>query len=72
MKTKITHEIQCSRCGKRETVSLNPYSEKSILKVAHEWCATGVLYCPKCKQEISTYSTDYEFVLAAILSWILG
>lgn len=72
MRTKINHEIQCSRCGKREAVSLNPDSKNSILKVAREWCATGVLYCPKCKKEISTYCTDYEFVLGAILSWILS
>lgn len=67
----ITHDIYCSKCGKRKKISLNPYAQNSILKVARSWTATGVLYCPKCTREINKYTHDYEKVLSAMLVSII-
>lgn len=66
----VTHDIFCSKCGKRKEISLNPNTQNSILKVAKSWSATGVLYCPKCTKEINKYTKDYETVLAVMLDFI--
>lgn len=69
MKAKKNYELQCSHCGKRVMISLDPYAQNSVFKVAHEWSATGVPYCPECTKEISTYTRDYETVLKAIMNY---
>lgn len=67
----ITHDISCSKCGRRKTISLNPDSKHSITKVAHSWTTTGyVLYCPTCTKVIKDYTNDYEAVIGAMLNWI--
>lgn len=66
-----THDIYCSKCGKRKKISLNPNTQNSILKVAKSWSATGVLYCPKCTKAINKYTHGYETVLSAMLNSII-
>lgn len=68
---RLTNTLMCSRCGKRELVSLNPDAKNSVLKVAHEWSATGVPYCPQCTKEINNKTNDYETVLEAIMRYIV-
>lgn len=69
---KRTGEISCSKCGRRKTVSLNPDTKNSVLKVAHRWTTTGyVLYCPECSKIIRSFTDDYETVLGAILGWLI-
>ena len=66
---KRVFEVQCSRCGKRQKVSLIPETKDYIFNVAREWSATGVPYCPECTKVISTYSTDIETVVSALIRW---
>lgn len=70
-KLNITHDIQCSKCGKCKKISLRPNVKNSITKVAHSWTTTGyVLYCPTCTKVIKNYTNDYEAVISAMLNWI--
>jgi len=62
--------LVCSRCGKREKVSLDPDSKNSILKVGKRWGCTGVLYCPDCIKVMTVGTTNYETVLSVILRYM--
>lgn len=66
---KRVFEVQCSRCGKRQKVSLAPDSKDWIFNVSKSWSATGVPYCTECTKVISTYSRDTETVVAALIRW---